>query len=128
MIKTGIDIIEISRIAEKTQRNENFKNQILTENEIIYCNSKAKGVKGAEKQFQSIAGIYAAKEAFYKALGTGIGKVSNLKKIEVRHDINGAPCIEILDEEVLKGVTLQNVSISISHDGNMAIAICIIES
>lgn len=129
MIRTGIDIIEISRVAEKVQKNEDFKKRILTDAEIEYCNSKVNGVKTQDKQFQSIAGIYAAKEAFFKALGTGIGAVSNLKKVEVCHEGCGAPFIRVLDEEIKKNIGgTQNISISISHDGNMAIAICIIES
>ncbi len=129
MIKAGIDIIEISRVAEKIKRNESFVGQILTEKEIDYCNSKTINVEKVEKQFQTIAGIYSAKEAFFKALGTGIGSVSNLKKVEICHNECGAPYIEVLDKCLLETIkTPQNISVSISHDGNIATAICIIES
>ena len=129
MIRTGIDIIEISRVADKIEKNANFKSQILTENEIVYCDKKVGSIKSQSKQFQTIAGMYAAKEAFYKALGTGIGSVSNLKKIEIAHDKCGAPYIEVIDKTILENFNdIKDVSISISHDGNTAIAICIIES
>ena len=57
MSKIGVDIVEISRM-EKSIKNERFLKKVFTEQEIEYC-----------KSVQSFAGIFAAKEAYFKALG-----------------------------------------------------------
>ena len=102
MFKIGNDIIRISRI-EKSLEKENFKTWTFTENEIRYA-----------KKTETFAGIFAAKEAYFKALGTGINK--KLNEIEINHDEKGKPYIS--------GVP--NSDVSISHDGDYAIASVII--
>lgn len=102
MYKIGNDIILISRI-EKSLENESFLNKVFTENERSYC-----------KRAESFAGIFAAKEAYLKALGTGLK--FPLTDIEVLHDENGKPFISGAD----------NCDLSISHDGEYAIATVIL--
>lgn len=98
MFKIGTDIIRISRI-EKSLEKERFKTSVFTENEILYA-----------KKAETFAGIFAAKEAYFKAKGTGINK--RLNSIEINHDEKGRPYIS--------GV--ENSDVSISHDGDYAIA------
>lgn len=98
MFKIGTDIIRISRI-EKSLKNSRFIEYVFTQNEIEHC-----------KNAQSFAGVFAAKEAYFKALGTGIN--IRLNAIEISHNENGKPFI--------KGVEKSDVSIS--HDGDYAIA------
>lgn len=102
MFKIGTDIVKISRI-EKSVESEHFKASVFTENEIAYC-----------KKAENFAGFFAAKEAYFKALGTGIDK--RLNKIEILHDEKGKPYIN--------GV--ENCDVSISHDGDYAIATVIL--
>lgn len=98
MFKIGTDIVLIPRI-EKSISSERFLKSVYTQNEIKYCKSSA-----------SFAGIFAAKEALLKALGTGIkGKLSDY---EVLHDELGKP--------YFNGVG--NCDVSISHDGDYAVA------
>lgn len=67
MIKTGIDLIEISRIRSALLRyGERFLERVFTPAEITECQGKP----------ESLAVRFAAKEAVVKALGTGIGPVS----------------------------------------------------
>ena len=65
-MKLGNDIIEIDRIRQAIEKSSSFKVRVYTIHEIEYCKSRNKGC------YESFAGIYAAKEAFIKALGTGM--------------------------------------------------------
>ncbi|MCC8073615.1 MAG: holo-ACP synthase [Clostridiales bacterium] len=98
MYKIGIDIVKISRI-EKSIKSPSFLNKVFTEKEREYC-----------KRAENYAGIFAAKEAYFKALGEGIK--SPLSNVEILHDDGRKPYIN--------GV--ENSDISISHDGDYAIA------
>ena len=63
IVKTGIDIIEVSRIEDSISKFGNsFLNRVFTEKEIEYCESKK------VQKFQSYAGRFAAKEAIFKAI------------------------------------------------------------
>lgn len=102
MYKIGTDIVKISRM-EKSIKNESFLRRVFTEKEIEYC-------KGTE----NYAGIFAAKEAYFKAIGTGI--TAPMTSIEILHNDRGKP--------YLNGIS--NCDVSISHDGDYAIATVII--
>lgn len=101
-MKIGTDIVKISRM-EKSLQAEHFKKSVFTDAEISHC-----------KEVESFAGIFAAKEAYLKALGTGIN--CRLNTIEVLHLENGKP--------FLNGI--ENSDLSISHDGDYAIATVIL--
>ena len=97
----GIDIVLISRIKDP----DNFKSAILSENELyLYDN--------AVKKNEFLAGRFAAKEAFMKAIKLGM-KIP-FKEIEVLYDNNGAPYILYKNK---------NYEVSIAHDGDYAISI-----
>ena len=97
-MKIGTDIVKIDRM-ENAIKKEHFKTRVFTENEIAYC-----------KNAQSFAGLFAAKEAYLKALGCGIDRA--LTEVEIAHDEKGKP--------YLTGV--ENSDVSIAHDGEYAIA------
>ena len=83
----GTDIVNIKRIEQSLKKNKStFKNRIFSEKEISYCENKKNPSAFYAKRF-------AAKEAFSKALGTGIRKGVNLKNIEVSNDVYGKPSI-----------------------------------
>ncbi len=89
----GNDIINIKRIEVSIKKGKKgFIKRIFTNNEIKYCYSKKNSINFFAKRF-------AAKEAFSKALGTGIRKGINFKDIEVKNNLRGKPFI------VLKGYT-----------------------
>ena len=101
-MKIGTDIIRISRV-EKAIENEHFKERVFSKAEREYCRTA-----------QNFAGLYAAKEAYLKALGTGIDR--DLCSIEIGHTNSGKP--------YLTGV--ENSDLSVSHDGDYAIATVIL--
>lgn len=101
MYKIGTDIVQISRI-EKSIKSQSFLDEVFTKQELEYC-----------KRAENYAGIFAAKEAYFKAIGTGITRP--VRKVEILHTGNGKPYI-FGDE---------NSDVSISHDGDFAIAVVI---
>ena len=115
MIKgTGLDIIEIDRVRNLVNKQPRFAERILTEREMVtynYLNDRSR--------IEFLAGRFAAKEAFSKALGTGIGKEVGFLDIVILADEKGKPFIL---EPIKDGVHL-----SITHCESYAAAQVIIE-
>lgn len=126
MIKTGIDILKIDRIIEKAQ-NEQFMINTFTDAEIS-CSKKRSSNVSQNKKYQTLAGIYCAKEAVLKALGVGIEKLEYLKQVEITHESSGRPkvCISGRLLNIIQEIGIENIDISISHDGDYAIASCVL--
>ena len=81
----GTDIVSIKRIQEILNKNrDGFINRVLTEHERALFANKADSAAFCAKRF-------AAKEAFSKALGTGIGRVVSFQDLTVRKNENGKP-------------------------------------
>jgi holo-[acyl-carrier protein] synthase len=114
IIGTGIDIIEIGRIKKLVEKQPRFPDRVLTEKEkeVFLSYNERRGM-------EYLAGRWAAKEAFSKARGTGIGKELSFLDIEIASDIHGRP---IFTKPITEGVHL-----SISHSEEYAIAQVIIE-
>ncbi len=117
ILRTGVDILEIERVKEITQRHgDHFLNRVFSKQEINDSNSKP----------ESLAARFAAKEAVAKALGSGIGKVGWLD-IEILSGENRQPYL-ILHNHALflsKQQNLTEWSISLSHNLHYAIAIAV---
>lgn len=116
MQSVGIDLVNINRF-DKLKDKDKFINKIFTNNELVYINKH-------NNSNETVAGIYSSKEAFLKAIKKGINNYS-LKDIEVLHDDNGAPYITLHNElkELYKDL---DISLSISHDGEYATSVVII--
>ena len=87
IIGNGVDIVENRRVG-KSLKNNGFLYRIFTKNEI----EQSKKIKNKVNFF---AKRFAAKEAFVKALGTGIRNNINFKDINVKNNINGQPLMNI---------------------------------
>ena len=108
----GIDIIAIDRIAKMSERfGQKALERFLSPKEIPLAKSAA-----------STAGLWAAKEAASKALGTGIGKECSFFDIKIKKDKNGAPKIKY-SKEIRKRFRIKESALSITHDGGFAIAV-----
>ena len=120
MMTTGVDIVQISRIEKiLNTKKDLFLNRVFTEKEIDYISKKGNSPN-------TVAGLYASKEAISKAVGTGVGKVA-LKDMEITHDHNGKPLVNISSEkdDLLKELGINSFDLSISHDGDYAVAFVI---
>lgn len=111
--KIGTDIEEIDRIEKAVLQNPAFLNRVYTENEIQYLNSRGKFI------YSSAAGIFCAKEAFSKALGTGFVNFG-LHDVEILHNSSGAPYINLKGK--LSYLSGSDFSVSISHTNKYATA------
>ena len=83
----GTDIVKISRI-KRILKKKSFKSKIFNLSEISKCQK-------TKKFYNCYAKRYAAKEAFSKALGTGIAKGISFNEIIVKNDKNGKPHINL---------------------------------
>lgn len=118
----GIDMIEVDRVQQSISRDAGFKEMIFSPAEIAYCESKA-------DKYQHYAARFAAKEAFFKALGTGWASGTHFKEVEIHNTETGKP------ELVITGATRHTLAplghfrcaVSISHLKTIATAIVIIE-
>ena len=121
LIGTGIDIVEIARIKKTYSRYENgFAEKILHDHEL-------KELKSAKDQLAFLAKRFAVKEAFVKALGTGIRGEVKWRNMYVSHDDNGKPILEFTPEFATEiHANRLDVHISISDEKHYAIAQAII--
>lgn len=106
IIGIGTDIIEIERV-RRAVLNEHFKEKVFTENEQNYCESR--GVQSAA----SYAARFAAKEAFFKALGTGI--FTSLTEVEILNDAAGKPEIFLHGKAKIFSEHVKKIFVSVSH-------------
>ena len=118
----GTDIIEVDRILLQLTKTEGLKSKLFTEEEIKYCESK----RYPEQHF---AGRFAAKEAFFKALGTGWGRGFAFDQLEIVNNESGNPDFIVNGKvkEFLKTKKITKIHVSISHLKKIANAFVILE-
>lgn len=117
-METGVDIVKIERL-KKYENDEKFLNKYFSKIEVEYILNKT-------KKLETLAGIFACKEAVLKALGLGIGRGIELKELVINHNDYGRPFVEV-DAKIqfyLQNLGCSNISVSITHDGDYAIAYC----
>jgi holo-[acyl-carrier protein] synthase len=124
IISTGIDIVEVYRIAETMTRTPRFAERVFTPAERDYCD--AKGAAAA----QSYAGRFAAKEAFLKAIRTGWRGKITWHDIEILNDSDGVPMLNVKGEaaKILADRGAAVAHLSISHTAEHAVAHVILEN
>ena len=120
IVGIGNDIIEIERI-EKAISKEGFKDKIYTQREL-------ENIKKRGNRAETYAGVFSAKEAISKAIGTGVREFS-LTDLEILNDDLGKPYVvvsERLDKIIKSKKENYQIEISISHSKKYAIAMAII--
>ncbi len=116
-LRSGIDTIEITRLDEiNPEIRKRFIHRVFTEKEV----------EQARDRSDVLSGLFAAKEAVSKTLGTGIGYV-NWRDIEIIHLTTGQPTVVLHGnaKTVADKLGLTTWSVSISHDRNKAIAMAV---
>jgi holo-[acyl-carrier protein] synthase len=120
LIGIGTDIIVVARIqASINQYGEQFLHRVFTVSERAYCDAQARSA-------QSYAARFAAKEAFGKAIGTGMTGGTTWQSVEVAKEASGAVFLR------LQGVPAENygdcrILLSLAHTSESAVAMVAVE-
>jgi holo-[acyl-carrier protein] synthase len=123
MIKgIGVDMVEIGRVEKLIAKDRGFAERIFTAREIAYCESKF-------FKAQHYAARFTAKEAFFKALGTGFRDGMSWHDVEVENDALGKPQLRLAAVALRKFEKrkLKKALLSLSHTRDMAVALVVIE-
>jgi len=123
IIGTGIDIVKVARIAATVERfGERFLNRVFTASEVRYCRSK-------QNMMERFAARFAAKEAGFKAIGTGWRDGVTWQDVEVGREPGGRPTLRYSGKaaEFAARLGVRRTSVSLSHTAEQAIAQVILE-
>lgn len=118
--KVGTDILNINRIKSlKSDTREAFAERILTEYEL----AEYKNIMNKDRADTYLASHFSAKEAFSKAMGTGISQFVSFQDITVAHNNKNKPYLVFSDKlhHFLLEHKLISQDLSISHDGNIVL-------
>lgn len=118
----GIDMIETARVEAKITKESGFRELVFSADEISYCEAKA-------NKYEHYAARFAAKEAFFKALGTGWKNGTAFNEIEITNDNTGKPEIFFLGgtAKTINAMSIGKISVSLSHLKDIAAAVVMIE-
>ena len=131
-MRVGIDILDTGRFAGATRER---LAKIFSKRELDYFERKGINLDigiqtdGKNGAHETVGGVFCAKEAFFKALGTGVTP-SNILEVELLHDMHGAPYYKISPRLTTqhKFLSTAKITVSISHTKTIAVAVCIISS
>jgi holo-[acyl-carrier protein] synthase len=124
IVGLGVDIAEVDRVrAAIERRGEAFLKRLFTPREMAYCETH-------RNRYERYAGRFAAKEAAMKALGTGWRRGVRWIDIEIVRLPSGKPSLELSGRarEFAERLEVKNISLTITHSGNTALAQVIFES
>lgn len=124
IVGLGLDIAEIDRIEAAIQRHgQAFINRLFTPGEAAYC-------ERFHNRYERYAARFAAKEAAMKALGTGWRHGIRWRDIEVTREASGKPTLRLagVARDFAERLGVRNISLSITHSGNLAVAQVIFEN
>jgi holo-[acyl-carrier protein] synthase len=116
-LSTGIDVIEIDRIAQARARwGDRFLNRVYTERELAYCRDKA----------QRLAGRFASKEATSKVLGIGVRHI-RWRDIEILPDVRGKPHVHLHGRAatIADRMGFSGFDVSITHSRSDAVVVVV---
>ncbi|MEA3374395.1 MAG: holo-ACP synthase [Campylobacterota bacterium] len=112
----GIDLIKTDRMKRMMERfGDKALLRFLSPDELDLV-----------KNFTTAAGFWAVKEACSKALGTGIGSNCSFHDIVISKTDKGAPTLH-LSQKLIDQFNIEDSSVSITHDGDYAIAVVVLE-
>lgn len=124
IIGIGCDLFEVRRMEETLRLPDGGAvNGVFTPAEAAYCESKRYPAR-------HFAARFAAKEAFLKALGTGLRGEMSWQEIEITNDSGGKPSIRLTGEtaETAARQGVKRIHVSLSHTAEHAAAQVVLES
>jgi holo-[acyl-carrier protein] synthase len=113
IVGIGVDIIEVARIQNLAEKSPRFLKRVFTDTEIKYS-------EGKKNKFQHLAARFAAKEAFFKALGEKI----NWTDVGIVNLRSGKPELELIGSRLF---SFDRTYVSLSHLQDYAIAYVVLE-
>lgn len=121
IIGIGIDLVEVKRIENAVKNRKNFLERIYTQEEI-------KVNPRGEFRFQELAGRFAVKEAFFKAIKSGWRRGVTFSDVVVLNEPSGAPYIKLTGraKEIAESLGVKSIFVSISHIDNLATGMVIV--
>ncbi len=123
IVGTGIDAVSIPRFrAFLDRRGERALRRLFTAQEVRYCLDRG-------DRIASLAARFAAKEAFFKAVGTGWSRGGAWSEVEVIRDAAGRPALRLHGraDRVAGGLGVTNAHVSLSHTADLALAHVLLE-
>ncbi|HIW32342.1 MAG TPA: holo-ACP synthase [Candidatus Paenibacillus intestinavium] len=117
-IRTGIDLQSVAKMEKKILSNLLQMDSIFTSQELAYS-------AGKKRRFEHLSARFAAKEAFLKAIGTGMGKGIELNEVGVRNEpLSGKPRLELQGNALIyvKQLGVISMDVSLSHTDELATA------
>jgi holo-[acyl-carrier protein] synthase len=123
IIGTGVDVVEIARIRSVLERlKDRFISRVFTPAEQQFCS-------GHRDPTPHYAARFAAKEALFKAIGTGWAKGVTWLDVEVLRERQEAPILTLHGEaqRLSESMGVHKVHVSLSHSDQWAVAIVILE-
>jgi holo-[acyl-carrier protein] synthase len=119
----GVDVVKVERLVQALERfGERMEARLFTPGELEYCRSH-------KDPLPHLAARFAAKEAAFKAIGTGLSNGIGWKQAEVIQPGGRQPRVEFhgVALERFKSLGCQSAHLSLTHDGGLAIACVVIE-
>jgi holo-[acyl-carrier protein] synthase len=123
IVGIGLDVAEIDRIEQAIERHgDAFKRRVYTDAECAYCESH-------KRSGERFAARFAAKEAGMKALGTGWRGGITWHDFEVVRQLGGKPTLRLsgVAQRLAEKLGVNNIVMTITHSGNLAVAQVIFE-
>jgi len=119
--RVGIDLVEVQRIEKLLSAQPGIKQNIFCEEEIRY----------SQRQFspcQHLASRFAAKEALFKALGTGLSGDMSWQDVEVQREPSGKPTLRLSGKtaEFARQMGAVRCEVSMSHVKEYAVALVVL--
>jgi len=116
--QVGVDVVEVERLRMQMERTPVFAERIFTSSERAYCERRNRG------RMAHYAARFAAKEAVFKAFGTGWRGELRWTDVEVVPDALGAPRLRLRGaaRRIAEGAGVTGASLSLSHSRDIAVA------
>ena len=124
IVGIGIDNVEVKRMKDILSKwGDRVENRVFNEVELNYSNSKG-------EPHLHLAARFAAKEAFFKAMGMGLSEGMTWADVTVSNDSKGKPDIVMSGKarEMAEKIGIRKVHVSLSHTADCAMAVVILES
>lgn len=123
VLGTGVDVVSVQRIGAFRERHKEYGlRRLYSPAELEYC-------LGLAAPDPSLAARFAAKEAYFKALGTGYGRGGRWNEVEVARSLGGRPVLLLRGRaaEMARFSGVRRIHLSLSHTADLATATVLLE-